>query len=68
MGEDVKAEGGGQKAEVLAEILDALDMPREGLLRWFEHNERFCTRHGGERRYGEWLELYRRCREALNAH
>ena len=50
---------------VLAEILAALDMPREGLLRWLEHNERFCIRHGGERRYGEWLQLYQQCRAAL---
>ena len=65
MGEDVKAEGRGQKAEVLAEILNALDMPRSGLLRWLDHNTRFCMRHGGERRYGEWLQLYEQCRAAL---
>lgn len=66
MGEYVKSEGRGQKAEViLTEILNALDMPRSGLLRWFDHNSRFCMRHGGERRYGEWLELYEQCRAAL---
>jgi hypothetical protein len=50
---------------VLAEILNALDMPRDALLRWLEHNARFCIRHGGERRYGEWLQLYEQCRAAL---
>jgi hypothetical protein len=49
----------------LLEILEALEMPRRGLLRWLEHNERFCMQHGGERRYGEWLQLYERCRVAL---
>ena len=52
-------------SDVLQETLAALDMPREGLLLWFEHNVRFCDRHGGERRYREWLELYEQCREAL---
>ena len=66
MGEDVKAEGREQKAEgSLTEILAALDMPRSGLLRWFDHNKRFCMRHGGERVYGEWLQLYEQCRAAL---
>jgi hypothetical protein len=51
--------------DVLEETLAALEMPREGLLRWLEHNERFCMRHGGERRYGEWLALYERCRAKL---
>ncbi|HEY8182038.1 MAG TPA: hypothetical protein VII32_07340 [Thermoanaerobaculia bacterium] len=40
-------------------------MPRDALLRWLEHNARFCIRHGGERRYGEWLQLYEQCRAAL---
>jgi hypothetical protein len=52
-------------SDVLVETLAALDMPREGLLRWIEHNLRFCERHGGERRYREWIELYERCRAAL---
>ena len=47
--------------DVLSETLDALQMPREGLIRWFEQNERFCHRHGGERHYAEWLELYDAC-------
>ena len=51
--------------DVLRETLAAMDMPREGLLRWIDHNERFCRRHGGERRYREWLELYAQCRIAL---
>ena len=54
--------------DVLTEILAALDMPRSGLLRWFDHNTRFCMRHGGQRRYGEWLELYEQCRAALEAN
>ena len=53
--------------DVFTEILNALDMPPSGLLRWLDHNTRFCMRHGGERRYGEWLDLYQRCREVLNA-
>ena len=63
-------EGGRRPDEgrVLIEILAALDMPRDGLLRWLDHNERFCMRHGGERRYGEWLELYEQCRQALEEH
>ena len=60
-------EGGRRPDEgpVLIEILNALDIPREGLLRWLEHNERFCMQHGGERRYGEWLQLYEQCCKAL---
>ena len=52
-------------SDVLIETLAALDMPHEGLLRWIEHNVRFCDRHGGTKRYREWLELYERCRTAL---
>ena len=52
-------------SDVLAETLASLEMPREGLLLWIEHNLRFCERHGGGKRYREWIELYERCRAAL---
>lgn len=54
----------GEDLERLRETLAALDMPPEGLRRWFEHNEAFCRRHG-EKHYREWLELYERCRAAM---
>jgi len=50
----------------LADALAACNMPREGLLRWIEHNEEFCKRHG-ESVYREWLELYAECRKVLDA-
>jgi hypothetical protein len=53
-------------SDVLRETLAALDMPREGLLRWFEKNRRFCKRHGGERYYSEWLALYDECVSAID--
>jgi hypothetical protein len=51
--------------DILREALAAVDMPAGALLTWFAHNEAFCNRHGGERRYREWLELYAQCRAAL---
>jgi hypothetical protein len=47
--------------DILSETLQALQMPREGLIRWFEQNARFCQRHGGSRYYAEWLTLYDEC-------
>lgn len=51
---------------LLRDALAACDMPREGLLRWIEHNENFCNRHGSDV-YREWLALYAECREVLDA-
>jgi hypothetical protein len=50
---------------VLAETLEALEMPREGLVKWLERSRAFCQRHGGDRRYRELLALYRECLEAI---
>jgi hypothetical protein len=55
------------RAEILRETLAALDLPPEGLRHWLERSKRFCERHGGERRYAEWLALYDEALEALNA-
>ena len=62
MGKDLSEAG-----DLLRETLAVLDMPPDGLRQWFDHNEAFCKRHGGERRYREWLELYEQCRKALEA-
>lgn len=43
---------------ILRETLAALDLPPETLRLWLEDSKRFCDRHGGERRYAEWLALY----------
>lgn len=43
---------------ILRETLAALDLPPDGLRHWLERSKRFCVRHGGERRYGEWMALY----------
>ena len=50
---------------VLLETLDALELPRRGLGKFFAHNRRFCDAHGGRRVYGELLALLDRCDEAL---
>jgi hypothetical protein len=44
--------------QILRETLAALDLPPEGLRHWLERSKRFCERHGGESRYGEWMALY----------
>ena len=54
-------------SEILRETLAALDLPPEGLRHWLERSKRFCERHGGERRYGEWMALYDQALEALDA-
>ena len=53
--------------DILRETLAALDLPPEGLRHWLERSKRFCERHGGERRYAEWLALYDEALEALDA-
>jgi hypothetical protein len=51
--------------EVLRQTLDALEMPRSGLAKWFAHNKKFCNAHGGRRVYGELLDLLEECETAL---
>ena len=44
---------------VLVETLEALEMPREGLLRWIRRSrERYCLNHGGRKYYAELMDLY----------
>lgn len=42
------------------DILRALDLPDEAIPLFLAHIERFCTEHGGQRRYGELLALLAR--------
>jgi hypothetical protein len=51
--------------DVIKETLDALQMPRSGLAKWFLHNKKFCNAHGGRRVYGELLDLLEECEAAL---
>jgi hypothetical protein len=57
----------GQDDDILKETLAALDLPPEALRHWLERSRRFCERHGGERRYAEWLALYGEALEVLDA-
>lgn len=50
---------------VLRETLAALELPRHGLRKFFDHNRAFCERHGGRRVYGDLLALLDRCDAAL---
>ena len=52
---------------VLRETLDALGLPPAGLRHWLERSRRFCERHGGARRYAEWMALYDQALEAMDA-
>jgi hypothetical protein len=52
--------------DVLLETMDALEIPRQGLRNWFAHNRAFCKDHGGERVYGELMDLMDRCDAALS--
>ncbi|HVY24947.1 MAG TPA: hypothetical protein VHB79_00295 [Polyangiaceae bacterium] len=54
-----------EEDEVLAETLEALDLPERMLRPWFDHNRAFCQKHGGRRVYGGLLELLDRCDQAL---
>src|SRR6185369_4445059 len=54
-----------EEDEVLAETLEALDLPERMLRPWFDHNRAFCEQHGGRRVYGGLLELLDRCDEPL---
>jgi len=51
--------------DVLLETMDALEIPRQGLRNWFAHNRAFCKEHGGQRVYGELMDLMDRCDAAL---
>lgn len=46
-------------------ILAALDMPPEGLRRWFDDLRGFCDEHGGDRYYGDLMALIEACRQRL---
>lgn len=39
------------------ELLQALDLPREGVPAFLAHVEAFCLAHGGSARYAELLAL-----------
>lgn len=52
--------------EVLAQTIDALEMPRSGVRKWLAHDRRFCEAHGGERVYAELLELLSSCERTLD--
>jgi hypothetical protein len=52
--------------DVLLETMEALEIPRKGLRNWFAHNRAFCKKHGGERVYGELMDLMDRCDAALS--
>ena len=52
---------------ILRETLAALDLPPEALRHWLERSRRSCERHGGERRYAEWIALYDEALELLDA-
>jgi hypothetical protein len=58
-------ERGAESDEVLRETLRSLEMPPDGLRRWFAQNRAFCDRHGGRRVYGELLALLDACDAAL---
>ena len=51
--------------DVLAEAIDALGMPPEGLVSWLTGSKAFCARHGGRRYYAELLDLYDDCLAVL---
>ena len=48
----------GQDDGILKETLAALDLAPDALRHWLERSKRFCERHGGEKRYAEWMALY----------
>ncbi len=61
MPDDDDHDGHDDEREVLRETMDALDLPRRALRRFFAHNRAFCDAHGGRRVYGELLALLDRC-------
>ena len=59
--------GEADAARVLAEAVEALEMPRDGLVKWLTGSKAFCARHGGRRYYAELLDLYDDCLAVLAA-
>lgn len=55
------------REQILRETLAALELPPDALRHWLARSRRFCERHGGERRYGEWMTLYDEALESLDA-
>jgi hypothetical protein len=53
--------------DILKETLVALDLAPDVLRHWLERSRRFCERHGGERRYAEWMALYDEALSTLSA-
>jgi len=49
----------------VAELLEALEFPREVVSRWMDHLDAFFARHGGARRYGDLCRLVAETRTAL---
>jgi hypothetical protein len=49
----------------VADLLDALDLPRAVVARWMDHLDAFFARHGGAQRYGGLCSLTAETRAAL---
>jgi hypothetical protein len=49
----------------VADLLDALDLPRAVVARWMDHLDAFFARHGGAQRYGGLCRLTAETRAAL---
>jgi hypothetical protein len=49
----------------VADLLDALDLPRATVARWMDHLDAFFARHGGAQRYGGLCRLTAETRAAL---
>ena len=62
--EDDGGDGGDGEVPV-ADLLDALEFPRDVVSRWMEHLDAFFARHGGARRYGGLCRLVAETRTAL---
>lgn len=63
MSGDARSQGGDEA--LLEEILGALQLPDDGLRKWFAHERAFCDAHGGRRVYGELLSIFDECESAL---
>lgn len=49
----------------VADLLDALDLPRATVARWMDHLDAFFARHGGVQRYAGLCRLTAETRAAL---
>jgi hypothetical protein len=49
----------------VADLLDALELPRAAVSRWMDHLDAFFARHGGARLYGDLCRLTAETRAAL---